>query len=237
MPSSCVAHPADLLDTYLLTAVESGVEQVVFLASDLDPRPYQLPWPAGTGVYVVDHPAILDVKTDAVTGITTPTAAVRGVAAAISGNWPSALTRAGFDADRPTLWSVEGVLPFIPLDEQRRLIADITALSASGSRLISEMSASPFRDDSDGDVDVDNRWRQFADADIITKWRWSFAASRYVIAYLTSERPTSEHEAVETVLDPVDHRRGGSGRRVHGDAGAHVLRRRRRFGYRQRQGR
>ncbi|WP_394816913.1 class I SAM-dependent methyltransferase, partial [Streptomyces lonegramiae] len=43
-----MAPLADLLDTYLMTAAESGVEQVVFLASDLDPRPYQLPWPVGT---------------------------------------------------------------------------------------------------------------------------------------------------------------------------------------------
>ncbi|WP_441964365.1 class I SAM-dependent methyltransferase, partial [Mycolicibacterium houstonense] len=211
MPSSCVANPAQLLDTYLLSAVQSGVDQVVFLASDLDPRPYRLPWPAGTTVYVVDNPAILEVKTDALTG-TIPTTTVRGVPADIADDWPGALIRAGFDADRATLWSVEGVLPFIPLDEQRRLVADITALSAPGSRLISEISVSPFRDDSDGDPDADNCWRQSADADMITKWQWSFTASRYVTAYLTCERPTREHEAVETVLDSVDHRRGGVGR-------------------------
>ncbi|MFN6555435.1 SAM-dependent methyltransferase [Mycolicibacterium septicum] len=236
MPSSCVAPLADLLDTYLMTAAESGVEQVVFLASDLDPRPYQLPWPVGTSVYVVDNPAILEVKTEALAD-TTPTAAVRGVPADISGNWPAALTQAGFDADRATLWSVEGVLPFIPLDEQRRLVADITVMSGPGSRLISEMSVSPFRDDSGGDVDVERCWRESADADMITKWQWSCAASRYVTAYLTSERPTSENEAVETVLDSVDHRRGGVGRRVHGDAGPHVLRLGRRLRYLQRQGR
>ncbi|MEV0669574.1 SAM-dependent methyltransferase [Mycobacterium sp. NPDC050441] len=238
-----MSQPADLLDrldAFLITAAETGIEQVVFLASDLDPRPYQLPWPAGTRVYVVDHPAILDVKTDAMAGFASTTA-VHGVAADISGNWPAALSRAGFDADRSTLWSVEGVLPFIPSDEQRRLIGDITVLSAPGSRLISEISVSPFRDDSDGDVaadvDVERCWRESADADMLTKWQWSFAASQYVTAYLTSERPTSEYEAVETVLDSVDHHRGGGGRRVHGDAGAHVLRRRRRLRPRQREGR
>jgi methyltransferase (TIGR00027 family) len=236
MPSSCVAHPAELLDAYLLNAVESGIEQVVFLGSDLDPRPYQLPWPARTSVYVVDYPAILDFKTDALVD-TTPTAAVRGVPADISGNWPRALARAGFDADRPTLWSVEGVLPFIPLDEQLRLVADITALSAPGTRIISEIPVSPFWDDFDEEIDPDECWRQFADADMVTKWQWSFAASRYVTAYLTSERPPREHEAVETVLDPVDHRRSGGGRRLHGDEGAHVLRLRRRLRHHQRQGR
>ena len=231
MPRSFVSHPIDLLDrfnTFLITAAASGIEQVVFLASDLDPRPYQLPWPAGTRVYVVDHPAILDVKTDAMAD-TIPTTAVRGVPADISGNWPAALSRAGFDADRSTLWSVEGVLPFIPSDEQRRLIRDITVLSAPGSRLISEISVSPFRDDSDGDV--------AADGDLLTTWQWSFAASQYVTAYLTSERPTSEYEAVETVLDSVDHHRGGVGRRIHSDAGSHVLRRRRRRRDLQSQGR
>ena len=240
MPTTCASYPAELLDAYLIAATETGIEQVVFLSSDLDPRPYQLPWPAGTHVYVVDHPAILDVKTAAMAG-TTSTTVVRGVPADVSGDWPAALGRAGFDADRSALWSVEGVLPFIPSDEQRRLVADITALSAPGSRLISEVSVSPFRDDSDGDVtadvDVERCWRESADTEMITKWQWSFAASRYVTAYLTSERPTSEYEAVETVLDSVDHHRGGVGRRIHGHAGAHVLRRRRRLRHRQRQGR
>jgi methyltransferase (TIGR00027 family) len=231
-----MAQSTDLLDSYLMAAVESGIRQVVFLASDLDPRPYQLPWPAGTAVYVVDDPAILDVKTDAVASIT-PTSAVRAVPADISGNWPAALLKVGFDADRPALWSVEGVLPFIPLDDQRRLVTVITALSTPGSRLISEISVSPFRDEPEGETSADNCWRPSADADMITKWQWSFTASRYVTAYLTSERPTSEHEAVETVLDSVDHRRGGDRWWVHGDAGPHVLRRGRRFGYLQRQGR
>ncbi|MBU9762374.1 SAM-dependent methyltransferase [Mycobacterium sp. TNTM28] len=240
MPSSCTAHPTHPLDHFLLTSVSSGIPQVVFLASDLDPRPYQLDWPADTAVYVVDDPAILEVKTAAVADIT-PTTAVCGVPAGISDNWTAALAAAGFDAHRPTLWSVEGVLPFIPMDEQRRLVADITALSAPASRLISEISVSPFGDAAEGDdaevLDVERRWRETADADTIMKWQWSFSASPYVTAYLTSERPTSEHEAVETVLDPVDHRRGGAGRRIHGDAGAHVLRHRRRVGHLQRQGR
>ncbi|WP_139335306.1 SAM-dependent methyltransferase [Mycobacterium sp. GA-1841] len=236
MPSACMLDAAELLDSYLLAAVDTGIDQVVFLASDLDPRPYQLPWPDGVTVYVVDDPAILDVKIDAVTGIT-PAAAVRGVPAAISGDWSTTLIQAGFDAERPTLWSTEGVLPFIPLHEQCRLVADITALSTPGSRLISERSASPFRDDSGGDADADAPLWESADADMTTTWRWSFAASRYVTAYLTSERPTREHEAAETVLDPFDHHRGGRGGRLHGDAGAHVLRRRRRLRHLQRQGR
>lgn len=65
MPTTCASYPAELLDAFLLAATETGIQQVVFLSSDLDPRPYQLPWPAGTHVYVVDHPAILDVKTAA----------------------------------------------------------------------------------------------------------------------------------------------------------------------------
>ena len=50
-----------LFDTFLSDAAASGVRQAVFLASDLDPRPYQLPWPADMTVYVVDTPEILAV--------------------------------------------------------------------------------------------------------------------------------------------------------------------------------
>ncbi|WP_166907678.1 class I SAM-dependent methyltransferase [Mycobacterium sp. DL440] len=59
----------------------------------------------------VSQPADRLDRPDALAG-TASTTAVRGVPADISGNLPAALSRAGFDADRSTLWSVEGVLPF-----------------------------------------------------------------------------------------------------------------------------
>jgi methyltransferase (TIGR00027 family) len=53
-------------------------------------------------------------------------------------DWPAALQRAGFDPDRPTVWSAEGLLSSLPPDAQDRLLDEITALSAAGSRLATE---------------------------------------------------------------------------------------------------
>ncbi|MHC9297427.1 SAM-dependent methyltransferase [Mycobacterium sp. LTG2003] len=236
LPYSCVASPAAApqLDEYLLRAAESGIRQAVFLASDLDPRPYVLPWPTGTTVYVVDEPAILDVKTEALADAR-PTATVRPVAADLGRDWTTPLMRAGYRADQATIWSVEGLLPYLPFDEQRRMVVDITALSAAGSRLVTEISANPFP--SMAQCGADKDWRDFADADMIVKWQWRFAAGQYVTAHLPSERPTSEHEAVEAVLDSVAHYGGGGSRSVHRHAGTHLLRRRGRDRDRQREGR
>jgi len=53
--------------------------------------------------------------------------------------WRAALTAAGFDADRPTAWIAEDLLSFLPPDAQDRLLDNITALSADGSRLMAEI--------------------------------------------------------------------------------------------------
>ena len=40
-----------------------GIRQAVILASGLDTRAYRLPWPAGTVVYEIDQPEVIEFKT------------------------------------------------------------------------------------------------------------------------------------------------------------------------------
>ena len=47
--------------------------------------------------------------------------------------------QAGFDTERPAAWAAEGLLGFLPPDAQDRLLDNITALSADGSRLVAEV--------------------------------------------------------------------------------------------------
>ena len=54
-------------------------------------------------------------------------------------DWPSALRQAGFDTERPAAWAAEGLLGFLPPEAQDRLLDNITALSADGSRLVAEI--------------------------------------------------------------------------------------------------
>jgi methyltransferase (TIGR00027 family) len=53
-------------------------------------------------------------------------------------DWLAALQRAGFDAARPAPWSAEGLFAFLPPDAQDRLLDNMSALSATGSRFASE---------------------------------------------------------------------------------------------------
>ena len=121
------------------TAASDGVRQAVILASGLDSRPYRLPWPDGTVVYEIDQPKVIEFKTATMTDLgATPTAERRTVAIDLREDWPAALRRSGFDESKPTAWSAEGLLVYLPPEAQDRLFDHITALSAPGSQLATE---------------------------------------------------------------------------------------------------
>jgi methyltransferase (TIGR00027 family) len=50
-------------DDFFIGAAEAGVRQAVILAAGLDTRAYRLPWPAGTVVYEIDQPQVINFKT------------------------------------------------------------------------------------------------------------------------------------------------------------------------------
>ncbi len=66
------------------------------------------------------------------------TADRRPVAVDLRHDWPAALLDAGFDAGAPTAWIAQGLFGYLPPDAQDRLLDNVTALSAVGSRLASE---------------------------------------------------------------------------------------------------
>ena len=117
----------------------AGIRQAVILASGLDSRAYRLPWPAGSVVYEIDQPKVIEFKTETMADIgAEPTAERRTVSIDLRDDWPAALRRSGFDATQPTAWSAEGLLVYLPPDAQDRLFDNITALSAPGSQLATE---------------------------------------------------------------------------------------------------
>lgn len=117
----------------------AGIRQVVILASGLDARAYRLPWPAGTVVYEIDQPDVIDFKTRTLSDLgAQPTARHRTVAVDLRDDWPDALHNAGFDAAAPTAWLAEGLLIYLPPEAQDRLFDRITSLSAPGSTLATE---------------------------------------------------------------------------------------------------
>ena len=144
-------------DRFFLDAAQSGVDQVVILASGLDARAYRLPWPAGTVVYEVDMPEVIEFKTLTLSDLgAEPTAERRTVAIDLRDDWAAALQATGFDPQAPAAWSAEGLLVYLPDEAQDALFDHITALSAPGSRLAFEFVP-------DTAVFADERWRTHHD--------------------------------------------------------------------------
>jgi methyltransferase (TIGR00027 family) len=144
-------------DGFFLDAAQSGIDQVVILASGLDARAYRLPWPAGTVVYEVDMPEVIEFKTSTLSDLgAEPTAERRTVAIDLRDDWAAALRAAGFDPKAPTAWSAEGLLVYLPDEAQDALFGNITALSAADSRLAFEFVP-------DTTIFADERWRAHHD--------------------------------------------------------------------------
>jgi methyltransferase (TIGR00027 family) len=126
-------------DTFFHEATQAGIRQAVILASGLDARAYRLDWPTGMRVFEVDQPQVIAFKTATLADLgAEPTADRRPVAVDLRNNWPAALIDAGFDHRQPTAWIAEGLLGYLPPEAQDRLLDNISALSADGSRLAAE---------------------------------------------------------------------------------------------------
>jgi methyltransferase (TIGR00027 family) len=131
-------------DEFFIDAAQAGIRQGVILASGLDARAYRLPWPAGTTVYEIDQPQVIEFKTRTLAELgAKPTTCRHPVAIDLRDDWPAALHAAGFDPDEPTAWSAEGLLGYLPPEAQDRLLDTVTALSAPGSRFATESVPTP----------------------------------------------------------------------------------------------
>lgn len=135
-------------DEFFLDATGAGVRQVVILAAGLDSRAWRLPWPDGTTVYELDQPQVLDFKAATLRDKgAEPTCELVNVPVDLRHDWPSALQRAGFDATAPSVWSAEGLLPFLPAAAQELLFERVQALGAQGSRIAVEAPGPDFLDE------------------------------------------------------------------------------------------
>ncbi|WP_343599787.1 class I SAM-dependent methyltransferase [Mycobacterium sp.] len=204
-----------LIDTFCADAVESGIRQVVILASGLDARGYRLTWPADTTVFEIDQPRVLEFKAATLAALgATPTAQLRPVPIDLRHDWPTALQHNGFDASRPTAWIAEGLLAFLPPEAQDRLLDDVTALSADGSRMVAEiflnssdslqvMNAATQKWYENGlDTRIDDLWYSGERHDVASYleqrgWRTVRTLSRQLLADNGLPLPASTDDAAE----------------------------------------
>lgn len=137
--ADAMAIRTEYFDNFFLDATAAGIRQAVILASGLDSRAYRLVWPAGTVVFEVDQPQVVDFKTATLAELgAQPTADRRTVAIDLRNDWPGALQEAGFDPACPTAWIAEGLLGYLTADAQDRLLDQVTTLSTPGSRFATE---------------------------------------------------------------------------------------------------
>lgn len=142
-----MASRTAFFDRFFLDATNAGVRQVVILAAGLDSRAWRLPWPDGTTVYELDQPKVLEFKSSTLRQRgDQPTANLVDVPVDLRHDWPEALRQAGFDASAASVWSAEGLLPFLPAAAQELLFERVQALSAAGSRIAVEAPGPGFMD-------------------------------------------------------------------------------------------
>jgi methyltransferase (TIGR00027 family) len=148
-------------DDFFTAATDAGIRQAVILASGLDARAYRLAWPAGSVVFEVDQPQVIEFKTRTLSDLrATPTADLRVVGVDLRNDWPAALRAKGFDVAAPTAWIAEGLLVYLPPDAQDRLFDDITSLSAPASRLATEFVPSTDIFSGEQAKERSERWRR-----------------------------------------------------------------------------
>ncbi|WP_163506374.1 SAM-dependent methyltransferase [Fodinicola acaciae] len=120
-------------DDYLLAA---GCRQAVLVAAGFDARAFRLDWPADVRVFELDMPQALRFKEQIVERAGVRPRCERVVVPTdLREDWPAALRAAGFDPGTPTAWLAEGLLPYLSVADNDRLIAGITELSAPESQL------------------------------------------------------------------------------------------------------
>ena len=142
-----MASRTAFFDRFFLEARGAGISQAVILAAGLDSRSWRLAWPPGTTVYELDQTRVLEFKASTLGAHGAQPRCNRvPVAVDLRQDWPTALRQAGFDPSAPSVWSAEGLMPYLPAAAQDLLFERISGLTASGSRVAVEALGPTFLD-------------------------------------------------------------------------------------------
>lgn len=135
---AALATRTRFFDEQVLAALENGIDQIVILAAGYDSRAWRF-GRAGVAFFEADHPATQRHKRRRA-----PSGGPIYVPADLEvDNLESALRTAGWRADAPTLFTVEGLTMYLETDDVRRLLGDLAVLSAPRSRLAVNFAAPP----------------------------------------------------------------------------------------------
>jgi methyltransferase (TIGR00027 family) len=139
MRDAYVAIRTRFFDDALLSASDDGIRQVVIPGAGLDARAFRMPWNDRTRVFELDISDVFEFKERVLAEQSaTPRCQRIVVPVDLRDDWPTALRSSGFRADQPSVWLLEGVLMYLTQAESDRLIATISGLADSGSRMAVE---------------------------------------------------------------------------------------------------
>lgn len=160
---SWVAVRTRFLDELVVDAAGEGERQFVIVGAGLDARAFRLPLPADVSFFEVDREDVVAVKERVVVGSGLKP---RGSRAMIVGDvldpgWLDGLAGAGWRSELPTVWILEGFLVYFEPEVRTKLVADLAAVSAPGSRLGATVSTRP----SDPDRPL---WHAFEGVDFVS---------------------------------------------------------------------
>ena len=111
--------------------------QLVIIAAGMDSRSWRLDVLSGAEVYELDRPEVLRLKESLIAS--GPVGVRNAVGVDLAGDWIPALLAAGFDAARPTVWTVEGLTQYLTAADVDRLLDGISELSLAGSHLLIDL--------------------------------------------------------------------------------------------------
>jgi methyltransferase (TIGR00027 family) len=121
-------------DTITGTAA-GGIRQIVVVAAGMDTRAYRLGLPDDTVLFELDRPNLLRLKGELL-GAAMPSGTREPIGVDLATNFTVPLVDAGFRADRPTCWLVEGLTQYLTESDVHRMIDRISSHSAIGSHLL-----------------------------------------------------------------------------------------------------
>lgn len=136
-------------DIALEQAVADGITQVVCLAAGSDTRAWRLGLPARARFFEIDLPGQLAAKEALLAPVADQLTCSRtALDEDLRGEtWPRRLRDAGYATDRPAVWIVEGLVPYLGVEQFTRLLTRIGALSSSGSVLLVDAPHPAYVDD------------------------------------------------------------------------------------------
>lgn len=132
-------------DDFITRSANEQRKQIVLIAAGMDSRAFRLPLSSATAFYELDQPALLDLKQDLLNKNNFHSPIRRTpVPANFQQDWLSALDQAGFQAEIPSVWLVEGLLYYLEEAHVRQLLQNISSRAASGSALGADLASASF---------------------------------------------------------------------------------------------